>query len=416
MSYRLLTFAPLVLVTIVLVPPALAQKPPTPPPAPSPGPTGGRPSNPSSFPGSDPTQPRDDLVMFIRGRVASRDGAPLPHDMLVERICNNRVRQQVYASSRGDFSMELGSRTDSFPEASADPTSQYQINRRDTETGIPRRELKTCELRASASGFHSSVLSLMDLDPSGENVDVGVIIVRSGTKVEGNTLSALPYKAPKEARKAFEKGVHAEKNGKLDDARKDFETAVQIYPRSANTWFQLGTVLEKQNQPEEARKAFTKATTIDAKFLPPYLSLASMAYAAQNWPEVLSLTDHILGLDPLNQAAVNNYILDLDPLNYVGAYFYNAMANYRLNKINDAERSALKAEHLDLQTHFPQLHLLLADIFVRKNNYPLAIAELQTFLALGPHDQVADQARDQLAKLEKLNAPGPSSAKPDQQQ
>jgi hypothetical protein len=116
----------------------------------------------------------------------------------------------------------------------------------------------------------------------------------------------------------------------------------------------------------------------------------------------------------LNHAAVTNYILDLDPLNYAGAYFYNAMANYKLNRIADAEKSGLKAEHLDLRTHFPQLHLLLAEIFARKNNYALAIVEIQTYLALAPHAKDAGQAREQLAKLEKLNGSASTSEKPDQ--
>jgi len=46
--------------------------------------------------------------MFLRGRVATDDGTPVPHDALVERVCNATVRQQVYASAHGDFSMELG--------------------------------------------------------------------------------------------------------------------------------------------------------------------------------------------------------------------------------------------------------------------------------------------------------------------
>jgi tetratricopeptide (TPR) repeat protein len=125
---------------------------------------------------------------------------------------------------------------------------------------------------------------------------------------------------------------------------------VEIYPSSTNAWFQLGTVLQIENQKDAARKAYTQATTIDRRFLPPYLSLASMAYETENWTEVLNLTGHIL---------------DLDPLNCAEAYFYNAVANYELNKIEDAEKSGLKAEHLDLRTRFPQLHLLLAEIFDR---------------------------------------------------
>jgi tetratricopeptide (TPR) repeat protein len=160
--------------------------------------------------------------------------------------------------------------------------------------------------------------------------------------------------------------------------------------------------------------AYIKATTINTKFLPPYLFLALMAYEAENWMDVLKFTGHILNVDPLNQAEVTAYVVDLDPLNYAEAYFYNSVANYKLNKIEDAEKSALKAEHLDLRTSFPQLHLLLAEIFARKKNYGLAIEEIQTYLALAPHAKDADQEREQLAKLEKLNGPASSSGKPDQ--
>ncbi|HEY6387749.1 MAG TPA: tetratricopeptide repeat protein [Candidatus Acidoferrum sp.] len=351
--------------------------------------------------------------MFLGGRVATNDGAPVPIDALVERVCNNSVRQEVYASPSGDFSMQLGSRADSFPEGSADPSSTYGATTKDSVMGISRRELTNCELRVSASGFHSRVISLMDIDNFGASIDVGVIVVQRGAKPGGMTVSAIPYRVPKDARKAYERGLHAERNSKLADAHKYFETAVEIYPGFTNAWFQLGTILQKENQKDEARKAYTQATTLDTKFLPPYLFLASMAYEAENWTEVLKLTGHILDLNPLDQAAVTGYILDLDPLNYAEAYFYNAFANYRLNKIEAAEKNALKAERVDLRTHFPQLHLLLAEIFARKNNYAGAIAEIETYLALVPHAKDADQRREQLAKLEKLNVLLPTSEKPD---
>src|SRR5207253_2574269 len=141
---------------------------------------------------------------------------------------------------------------------------------------ISRHELTKCELRASASGFHSGVISLLDLDAFGGSVDVGVIVVQRGTKIEGMTLSATPYKAPKDARRAYEKGLQAERNGKLADARKYFETAVALYPSSANAWFRLGTVLQKEKQKDAARQAYTQATTIDTTFLQPSLSIAEM--------------------------------------------------------------------------------------------------------------------------------------------
>ncbi len=340
--------------------------------------------------------------MFLRGRVATHDGTAVPHDALVERVCNNKVRQEVYVSPRGEFSMQLGSRANSFPDASGEPISSNGSANKDPSMGIPRRELMNCELRASAPGFRPGLITLLNPDVVGGSIDAGVIVVHRAVRVDGMTVSAIEEKAPKNATRAYEKGVLAEKKGKLGDAQKQLETAVEIYPSSAKAWFQLGRVLQKQDDKDAARKAYTQATTVDTRFLPPYLSLASMAYESGNWNEVLGLTDHVLGLDPLNQAATTGYILDLDPLNSADAYFYNAMANYKLGKIEDAEKSGLKAEHVDLRSHFPQLHLLMAELFARKSHYAMAIAELETYLELVPNAKDADQIREQLTKLEKL--------------
>jgi len=415
MGRRIRIFVLSAIAMAFLAPDVMAQKPPAPAPGP---PTSAPPSRPTTptppTPGS--TQPGDDYVMFLRGRVAIHDGGSIPNDVLIERVCNNRVRQNTYASLQGDFSMQLGSRTDSYPEASADSTSPPGASSKSSDVGIPRHELTNCDLRVSASGFRSSVVNLLDVDNFGSNVDVGVIVVRRATKVEGTTISATPYKAPTDARKAYEKGLDAERKGKLADAQKYFDTAVQLYPSFTNAWFQLGRVFQKEKQNDAAREAYTHATTIDTKYLPPYLFLAEMAFESANWTEVLKFTGHLLDLDPLNQgqAEVTTYVVDLDPLNYAEAYFYNAMANYNLNKIEAAEKSALKAEHFDLRTRFPQLHLLLAEIFARKNKYDLAIAELQTYLALAPQAKDAAQQREQLAKLEQLNNPVPTGDKPEQ--
>src|SRR6266404_2983489 len=316
-----LIFLQLALAMGLLAPGAFAQKPPAPPPAPPPSPTSSRPSTPPPS-SSQPDLGMDDLVTFLRGRVATHDGAPVPHDVLVERVCNNRVRQQVYASPQGDFSMQLGSRADSFLDASGDPASQSGAARKNSDMGISRRQLANCELRASASGFHSSVINLIDITSTlDRNIDVGAIVVHRAGKIAGMTLDATPYKAPRDASRAYERGLEAERNGRLANARKYFERAVKIYPPYAIAWFQLGIVLQKEEQNDAAREAYVQATTIDTKFLPPYLSLALMAYAAENWTGVLELTGHILDLNPLNQAATTGYILDLDPLNYTMAYF-----------------------------------------------------------------------------------------------
>src|SRR5262249_27520504 len=116
----------------------------------------------------------------------------------------------------------------------------------------------------------------------------------------------------------------------------------------------------------------------------------------------LSLTDHIL---------------ESDPLNYPTAYFYNSVANYKLKKFDDAEKTALKAVRLDVQNRIPQLHLLLAEIFSRKNDYANTVSEMRTYLKVAPKEKNGDQVKEQIASFENLqgpplNAPPSDSEKP----
>jgi tetratricopeptide (TPR) repeat protein len=125
-------------------------------------------------------------------------------------------------------------------------------------------------------------------------------------------------------------------------------------------------------------------------------------------------TNHVVDQDPLRYADVTGYIVDLDSLDYAQAYFYNSAANYMLNKFAEAEKSGLRAERLDVRPRFPQLHLLLAEIFARKNDYATAISETKIYLELVPNAKDTVQVREQLAKLQKLNGPMAGSEKTDQ--
>jgi hypothetical protein len=60
---------------------------------------------------------------------------------------------------------------------------------------------------------------------------------------------------------------------------------------------------------------------------------------------------------------------------------------------------ATRSERLDVRPRFPQLHLLLAEIFARKNNYATAISETKTYLELASHAKDAGQVREQFGKI-----------------
>ena len=361
-------------------------------------------------------QPTGERILYLTGRVATSDSTKLPHDVLVERVCNGHVRQQIYAATNGSFSMDLSARANTLLDASADGYTRSEIYGKNPELGILKTDLSNCDLRASVSGFRSDSVNLVARDSFSGRMDIGSIVVERVSKVDGTSISALPYKAPKDARKAYEKGMEAQKANNLAVAQQSFEKAVKLYPQYASAWFQLGNVLHRENQSASARSAYVTASGIDNKFLPPYLALSAFAFRANDWDQLLKLTGHILELDPLNYNRVKGYILDLDSFDFGEAYFYHAVACFHLDRIDDAQNSALKAANLDVRPRFPQIHLLLAEIFTRKNEPARAISEFQVYLDQVPHAKNADEVRARLLALQSAHAnPLPPAPRTDQE-
>jgi Tfp pilus assembly protein PilF len=53
-------------------------------------------------------------------------------------------------------------------------------------------------------------------------------------------------------------------NGKLPQAREEFERAGALDPKSADVHYHLGLVFESQNERESAQSAYEKALALDA--------------------------------------------------------------------------------------------------------------------------------------------------------
>src|SRR6185436_14030890 len=96
-----------------------------------------------------------------------------------------------------------------------------------------------CELRARLVGYRSQMVSLSNRRAL-DNPDIGIILLHKLTPNEGGTISATSLAAPKDAKKAFEKGIDFLKKKKPEDALKSFEKAVELYPKYATAWYELG--------------------------------------------------------------------------------------------------------------------------------------------------------------------------------
>jgi tetratricopeptide (TPR) repeat protein len=211
-----------------------------------------------------------------------------------------------------------------------------------------------------------------------DDPNVGTIMLHSFAKFEGLTTSATSALAPKDAHKAFDKGLEAMKKSKVDEAQVDFLKATEIYPRYASAWYELGLVYEKRERVPDARDAYAKSIAADSKYVNPYERLYLLSFNEKNWVEV---------------ARVSNQVMHLNPYDFPGSLYYNAVANSQLGKLDIAEKSAREAVQLSA-TQNPKVHYILGVVLAKKHDYKGAAECLRIYLK---SDVVTD--RDQVTKL-----------------
>jgi len=353
----------------------------------------------ASTPGPSAPTAGNRITIMLSGNVVTEDGSPLPDPVSIERVCNGRVSRDGRSDFKGFFAITI-STSNQFqfgdPESSAESGGGSGFNmvgtlqsRMPQSTSTVASELAGCELRASLAGFRSSsvVIPASDVGETAAALNVGTIVLQRMGDAQGTTVSATSLNAPKDARKAYDKGHHALENHNLPEGQKELEEAVRLYPQYASAWLDLGWLYSQQNQLAKAREAFQQARDRDERFVPAYVGLALVAARESRWQEA---------------AEQSASAAQLDGVDFPAVFYYNSLANYRLGNLDEAEKSARKAETLGAQRSFPQVSLLLGAMLANKQDYAGAADQFRSYLKAAPTAPNADKVRQQLAQLEQL--------------
>ena len=348
--------------------------------------------------------------IFLSGKVMLDDGTPPAEPVTIERVCNGNPRAEAYTDSKGRFSFQLGQSQGILQDASMISGDGRFGGGGFGNTGSPmgtgqstggfggsgpgsERDLMGCEIRANLPGFRSDSINLGSRRTF-DNPDLGTIILHRLANVEGATISAISLQAPKDAKKAFDKGREFLKKKKDPEAAKEFEKAVEIYPKYSTAWFELGRLKEQQKDAEGAMKAYSQALAADPKYLNPYRQLAGMYVKDQKWKDAADTTSRLIRLYPVD---------------FPDAYFYNSVANYYLKNFDEAEKSVREAQKLDSRNRMPKSNQLLGAILAEKQDFAGAAEQIKKYLTFLPAGQEADNAKKQLIELEKITtAPKPA--------
>lgn len=392
----------------LILQPAFGQKGAAPPA--TGGSAGGSTAPPASITRpTTPTQPNNTgspsmpAPIFLTGQVLLEDGTPPSSPVVIERVCHGQSHAEGYTDSKGYFSIQLfqpyssvmqdasedslGPRMGSLSAGGLTPAGAGSPLGASSSGSLAQdRVLLDCELRAKLPGYRSQSVMLASRRPM-DPPDVGVILLhRNAGAEDGSTVSAASLAAPKDARKAYEHGEAALARHKPEDARKDFEKAVAAYPGYAAAWCELGKLQMADRDAVGARRSFEAAAKADPKFADPYVELATIEFLARNWQALADVTEKALTLDAFD---------------YPQAFYYNAVANYYLKRMDQAEKSAREAERLDTRHQIVNDWRLLGVILAQRQDYAGAAEQLRNYLKLAPEAPDAATVRAQLAEVEK---------------
>jgi tetratricopeptide (TPR) repeat protein len=300
--------------------------------------------------------------ILLTGKVVLDDGSAVPEPVKLELKCLGLVQPEGFTDSKGRFSITLGQEPDAMADASegATPGQKDPIRR--------NSNLQNCELHAILPGFRSDTVSLMN-HLYVDNADIGTIVLHRLADVEGLTISATSALAPKDAEKAYEKGLESRKKNKTDEAQKEFEKAVELYPKYAAAWFELGLVYESRSEFDQARDAYHHSNAADANYINPYERIYELDAKDGKWGEM---------------ADVSEKVMHLNPYDFPLAYYFNSVANLRLGKLDAAEKSAREAVKLDTGHKEPREVYLLGIILANKQQFKEAASVFASIFGAFP--------------------------------
>jgi tetratricopeptide (TPR) repeat protein len=325
-------------------------------------------------------------TIFLAGKVVTEDGTPPPNNTVIELICGGSRSPQGYINNRGTFSFQVGAKNGVVADASysaATSMTTEQTNRF-IGTGFGT-VLQGCELMANAAGYRSTAINL-----SGRRLfdspEVGTLVLSRAHQVDGVTVSVTSLKAPKDAKRAFEKGSELAAKKKFAEAERELTKAVTQYPQYAQAWYELGLLHQTQNNISGARTAYEQALLSDDKFVRPYMQMALIAAQDSKWEDVILNTDKLVKLNPYE---------------FPEAFYFNAVANMNLKNYDKAQESARNAVKIDTKRQYPRALYLLGVLQYAANDFRSAVDSIRGYLKLVPAGTDVDVVKSRLADAER---------------
>lgn len=315
----------------------------------------------------------------LLGKVRVEGVTLLWEPIFVSISCQGKVVNTARTDSKGNFV---------FTSVPGVVSAQADVGRE------MRMYYEGCTVSASLSGFRSDTLTVTERNLRDDPELGSVWLHLANGRASGTALSATSAAAPKKAERLFEKAHAAMLEQNPKRAQNALEEAVRIYPEFADAWYQLGKLLMASSQ--NAQEAFSKAVAADPQFVPPYEELAQLEAQLQKWKEAAENTSNAVRLEPSGTARL---------------WYFDALANYQLSKLEAAKASAIKSLDMDPRHYIPNTEQLLAVILAQEGDYDGALNHLRnclTYVKTGPNVSFLNQQIAQVKRAAARSKPSPN--------
>jgi tetratricopeptide (TPR) repeat protein len=347
-------------------------------------------------PGQSEIDKSSERVVFFTGSVMLDDGSPPADTVRIEKVCNGRATFEAWTDEKGNFGFKVSAGGSDTVTGDASQTATQRsdelnkaMNATSTQYSMPiTQALRNCELRAVLPGYRSETV-IMSIKSTMDDARVGAIILHPLSRASSLVVSATTLQAPSKARKAYQRGLEAMRAEKWDAAAAEFTKAVTFYPEFAVAWYQLGLARQNGNDAAGAIEAWKAAQKSDPRYIKPYENLTLAADHRGDWAE---------------SQKYSHLWIELDPEDFPGAYLFNAIADARLNKPEEAERAAREGLRLDKDQKIPRMSYVLGLILMDKKAYAESAKCFRKYLELAPKANDAAVVGQLLPKLEELAA------------
>jgi len=226
------------------------------------------------------------------------------------------------------------------------------------------------------------------VDPGRTDRIMNIMLHHKRSTVQPNAstamVSAKRLQIPPKAQKELDHGNDALADGRLKDAQKRFEKAIEIYPEFDQAYNNLGVVLMQTGDSKGGEAAFAKAIEINDHFARAYVNLAKIRLSERKYPAAEDLLRKATSADPLNAQAL----------------FLAEEAAFFQGKGDQVIADAHKIHTLDHEK-FALCHFMAARALEGKGLHDQALDEYHLFLKEAPSDPNVQTAQREMKQIQR---------------